>query len=176
MIGTILRYTPPDLEAAYRRWGCNCGPAALAACLQVPCATVRPWFAGFERRRYVNPTHMKEALGYARQVGYFRQYNMCRRLPHYGMAFLQIEGPWEDPGVPIRAAYRHTHWIATAYDQVVWVYDVNANGWLTQPGWEEQVMRRILAATPRATGWRVRSAFDLDLIPRHHVRAVGRAF
>lgn len=123
-------YVPPDLEAAYSAWKCNCGPAALAALLAVPCETVRPHFPGHAKRGYANPTHLREALT-ALGIEHRADTGKPPRRPSFGLCFVQFGGPWME-GLPWEQ-YRRTHWIAVDGDRV---FDVNEGGWLSRKDWE----------------------------------------
>lgn len=42
------------------------------------------------------------------------------------VAELRWEGPWTEPNVPLRARYRHTHWVAAARSNgSIGVFDIN---------------------------------------------------
>lgn len=156
--GTRL-YEPDDIDKAHAEWKCNCGPAALAAILRIPATAVRPLFPLFPGKPWCNPTHMLTALGLTRMTW---EKNTVGRWPEYGLCFLQIEGPWENPGVPVGVAYRHTHWIGTAVlPSCRMVYDVNGGQWTPLTWWEVNVMSLILQSNPKATGWRVRTAIEV---------------
>jgi len=151
---TIL-YCPSDVEAAYQEWGANCGPAALAAVLGVPLARVRRLFPEFARKPWVNPSTMWTALSLARRPAR----KLGQQWPAYGLCHIQWEGPWLSPGVPIGAAYRHTHWIGAATSPAgrPMIYDINADAWLTMASWEQEVVSLITEMMPRATGgWHIR--------------------
>ncbi|MDQ3834308.1 MAG: hypothetical protein M3315_11910 [Actinomycetota bacterium] len=156
-------YEPADTEQAWTEWGCNCGPAALAAVLQKDCNEVRSLFAGFDRRRYVNPTHMRDALAAARVPAW----RSVGEWPQYGLVFLQIEGPWCNPGVPVGVAYRHTHWIAStvaSYGGEVqqFVYDVNADQWAPFRWWWGHTWVHIAKRHKGCTGtYRARTVIEV---------------
>jgi len=61
---TAPRYTADDLEAAADAWGCNCSPGSAAAVLGFTLDEVRDLFtvAGFDPKRYTNPTMMVAVL------------------------------------------------------------------------------------------------------------------
>lgn len=153
--GTRSPYpAPPDIDAAHEAWGANCGPAAIAALLSLSLADVRPHLGDFERRRYMNPTHVREAL---RSLGWSATNATADdRWPHTGLAFIQWEGPWPN----VAAAYRHTHWVAV---RGPWLYDANADEWAARWWWEGQVAPVLAKDIRRCTGtWYVRTGFELD--------------
>lgn len=146
-------FTAADAERAYAEWGCNCGPAALAAILRRPLEDARRWLVGFDAKRYTNPSMMLDALDASgarwRRVG--------GPWPLYGLVRVQWEGPWTQPGVPMRARYRYTHWIGAATVKgEVGVFDVNCmangSGWTKREHWEEDIVPAITALYKRASG------------------------
>jgi hypothetical protein len=104
------RFTIEDADRAHKEWGANCGPGALAAITGLTLDEVRPHMGDFERKGYTNPTLMNFAL---RRIG--RPWRKIGATwPRYGLVRIQWEGPWMDPGVPMPARYRYTHWIGSA--------------------------------------------------------------
>jgi len=150
-------YSPPDVEAAWGEWRCTCGPAATAAILGISCAEVRSLFPGHkERGGWANPTHVRKALE-AAPVKFRVRPGVW---PSRGLAFVQIEGPWCDPGVPVGAAYKRTHWVACLGD-LVW--DINDGCWRLREAWECTTLQRILLHHgAKATGWRVRTGIEVS--------------
>jgi hypothetical protein len=162
--------TPPcafssdELDAAWEEWNCNCGPAALAACLVCTLDDVRRFCypTGFETKGYLNPTMMGQAITNAG-----RRYHgvATSLLPRSGVVRVQWGGPWMKPEVPIRARYGHTHWIASRLlNKIQWVFDVNA-GWQPFAEWQSQTVPRLTGAIKRADGtwsythlWEVRGS------------------
>jgi hypothetical protein len=153
-------YVPPDIAEAHERWGANCGPVALATILRRPVRDVRGLLTDFEHRRYMNVGMMRQALT---RAGCTLRYT--KAFPNYGVAFLQITGPWTGPGVPVPAAYRHTHWCAVVKQELDWrmIFDVNHCPWAPAEWWEEHVMKEIVRNQPRATGWYVRAGIEVIL-------------
>ncbi len=142
-----LAFTEADAIQAWESWGCNCGPAALAACLGLTPEDVRPHLGDFARRGYMNPTMMGQALA---SLG--RRWMSVRAIADRGVVRIQFGGPWMKPGVPPAAAYRHTHWIAAmVHERAVWVYDVNG-GWRTRTDWEAEIIPLLVADNPRRDG------------------------
>lgn len=156
-----LRFTEADVDAAYREWCCNCGPAALAAVLGVTLDVVRGHMPDFEHKGYTNPTLMWAALDRAGAIFKTTTHKpgaMVRPLrPAFGLARVQWDGPWCRDGVPARAAYRHTHWIGVCEGRdSIGVFDVNcmkSGGWVRYEDWALTIVPHLLATVvPRATG------------------------
>ncbi len=147
-------YTPPDILEVYESWKASCGPVALAAILSRPVMECRHLFPGY--KGYVNPSMMTNALRLA-GVKYRQHGGITGKQ---ALLFIQIEGPWEAPGVPIAAAYKHTHWVANVGPPPM-VFDVNLGGWEHGHLWEELAMERIVESHKRATGWRVRLGIEV---------------
>src|SRR5689334_19662643 len=84
-----IRITLEEAERAHAEWGCNCGPAALAAIMGISLDQVRPHMGDFERKGYTNPTLMFAALD---SVG-ARWKNNGQRCdwPIYGLCRIQWE-------------------------------------------------------------------------------------
>ena len=141
------RFTAADAAAAFDAWGANCGPAALAAALGMTLDEVRPYMVGFEAKGYTNPSLMFDSL---RRIGRFWRSIGAGDWPAFGLVRIQWEGPWTAPGVPIRARYRYTHWIAAARSAArgVGIFDVNAmgngTGWCALADWEREIVPFIL--------------------------------
>lgn len=160
------RFTAGDVDVANAAWGLNCGPAALAAICELTLDEARKHF---ERERpfpgYTNPTLMFAAL---RSTG--RRYNAvsAAHWPNYGLARIQWEGPWTQPGVPIRARYRYTHWVGAATaTHGVGVFDVNAlsngSGWCALADWSAVLVPALTVDIRRATGgWHITHAIEVE--------------
>jgi hypothetical protein len=168
-----LAFTPAELERAWVEWGCNCGPAALAVAVGLKPDDVLPHIAKFDERRYTNPTMMAGAL---RSLGidhrWSRDHERAIRWPIRGLARIQWGGPWTDPGVPIPARYRHSHWVAVATIQGMataynlsgrGIFDVNCPHWINFEDWEKVLVPRILKENePKADGkWWVTDAIEV---------------
>lgn len=164
------RFTNEDLDRANDEWGCNCGPGAVAAICGLTLDEVRPHMGDFEKKRYTNPTLMWSALQstgvrFSYRGGHLGQANW----PRYGLARIQWEGPWTKPGVPARAAYRHTHWVGAAQkaEGVVGIFDINAmangSGWSSMADWQGILVPYILdECVPRADGgWHITHAVEI---------------
>jgi hypothetical protein len=153
-------FTFEDAERANDEWGCNCGPGALAAVTGLTLDEVRPLMGDFERKRYTNPTLMFECL---KRTGI--RWNHAKAIPSYGLLRVQWEGPWTKPGVPIRARYRHTHWIGVQNRPGKFpeepgpgagIFDINAmnsGGWIAYSDWASVLVPFILGeCVPKADG------------------------
>lgn len=169
---TPLRFTLADAERASDEWGCNCGPSALAAITGRTLDEIRPLMGDFERKRYTNPTLMFESL---RRTAV--PFWTIESPPTHGLCRIQWEGPWTEPGVPIRVRYRHTHWIAlqnprhaSMLDQIhrdAGVFDINAmnsGGWISYADWATSLVPWLLKeAVPRANGrWHITHRIEVE--------------
>lgn len=157
-------YRPTDVETANERFGASCGHAALAAILGRQVSDV--WQAArqhFEGRGYVSAPAMENALRLLRPGNWRPAANIPSEgagpLPVRGLALIQFKGPWMEPGLPLGAQLSRTHWIAI---DTQWVYDINQDGWLVAPKWEDQTLPLLLAHHKRATGWYVRRAYEVQ--------------
>lgn len=162
--------TAEAAQRAWQEWGCNCGPAALAAVLRLTLDQVRPHMIGFEAKRYTSPTMMWAALRSAGARFSYRGGNLGHDgWPLYGLARIQWGGAWLKPGVPPAAAYGRTHWIgvnARNRDDIG-IFDVNAtsngSGWCPLADWIEFIVPHILAeCIPRHDGtWFITHAVEV---------------
>ena len=157
-------FTERDAVEAYERWGANCGPAALACMTRMPLEQTRLYLVGFDAKRYTNPTMMFDAL---RSIGVRWSSRPGPGWPQYGLARIQWEGPWCDPGVPLRARYRYTHWVGSALSRGSrGIFDVNClnngTGWVELAEWERVMVPALAANYRRATGkYHVTHAIEL---------------
>lgn len=162
-----LQFTLADAQRASDEWGCNCGPSALAAIAGLTLDEVRPLMGDFEKKRYTNPTLMFDCLKRAAQKHW-----KIEGIPTFGLLRIQWEGPWTEPGVPIRVRYRHTHWIGIQQHERMGVqypgkispgagiFDINAmssGGWIAFRDWAATLVPWILEeCVPRANGrWHI---------------------
>jgi len=155
------RFTAEAADRAYDEWGANCGPGAIAAICGLTLDELRPHMGDFEIKGYTNPSLMWQVLDSI--CVRWRLVRPARTWPDYGLARVQWEGPWTAPGVPPRAAYRHTHWVGAARRracdgrQIVGIFDINAigngSGWCSLEDWTGTLVPWILeACVPRANG------------------------
>jgi hypothetical protein len=173
------RFTIDDAHRAFDDWGANCGPGAIAAMVGMTLDELRPHMGDFESKRYTNPTLMFHVL---RSVG--AQWS-CNKLgdkcggatctfvgwPKFGLARVQWEGPWTQPGVPMRARYRYTHWVGTAFSsdgKKVGIFDINCmnngSGWVSSDDWKAVIVPWLLGELyKRANGlWHITHAIELQ--------------
>jgi len=168
-------FSPEDLELAWVEWSCNCGPAALAVATGRHINDIRGLIHKFDERYYTNPTMMVGAL---RQMcvefHWARDAEKPIEWPLNGLARIQWAGPWTKPGVPIRARYRHSHWVAVAtIDGMATlegnpgrgIWDVNCPHWVSFDDWERVLVPAILKdCEPKANGeWWVTDAIEVQL-------------
>lgn len=158
-----VRFTLDDSDAASEQWGFNCGPAALCAVLDMTPQELRPHLIDFEQKRYTNPSLM-EAVLQNLNIDYRKYYRsdlppipQLDPYPRLGLVRIQWAGPWTNPGVPMRARYRQTHWVAARGEPSKReIFDVNAlrdGGWLPFRIWSEQCVPWIIKnCVPKGTG------------------------
>jgi hypothetical protein len=152
-----VAFSLADAVKAGEEWGANCGPGALAAITGKTLDDVRPHLLRFDEKRYTNPAMMRGAL---RSLGVRHEWRVRDRaylMPLYGLARVQWDGPWTQPGVPAKAAYRHTHWVAARMtpdgDQVFDINCICVGGWVSFNEWQRQVVPWLLKqCEPKATG------------------------
>lgn len=161
----LPRFNAEDAQRAWDQWGANCGPGAIATICGLTLDQVRQHMGDFESKHYTNPTLMWHALNSIgrpwRRVG--------AEWPRYGLARIQWEGPWTEPGVPIAARYRKTHWVGTWLDERRGrgVFDINCiangTGWVALADWERQIVPALTALYPKASGkWHVTHGVDVE--------------
>jgi hypothetical protein len=177
-----VRFTLEDADRAHEAWGCNCGPAAVAAIAGLTLDELRPHLGDFEQKRYTNPTLLWQIL---RNAGIRYQCTLNQMSsehqgmlawPQYGLARVQWEGPWTAPGVPIKARYRHTHWVGAISHASDWttpgweeprIFDINCmcvGGWVPESEWTTSVVPWLLKeCVPRANGrWHLTHVVEVE--------------
>jgi hypothetical protein len=158
-------YAPGDVPEAYDSWNATCGPAALAAVLRRPLAATRALLPGY--RGFTTPTLMRKAVelagGGTKPTPCAGQGRRGKRLPEYGLAFLQFSGGWWE-GNPEKVQYKFTHWLgaATRPGGRPLVYDINAGAWLPAAAWKADVLPSLLADNKGKGAW-VRAAYEVTL-------------
>ncbi|WP_316214329.1 hypothetical protein [Bradyrhizobium sp. SZCCHNR2032] len=164
------RFTLADAQYAFDTWGANCGPGAIAAIAMLTLDEVRPYMGDFESKRYTNPTLMFETLDRLHAAGVCKWHGAERHWPIYGLVRIQWEGPWTRPGVPMRARYRHTHWVGAAIvKREIGVFDINCmnngSGWSTLQNWSSIVVPWLInECVPGGDGnWHITHAIEVDL-------------
>lgn len=154
----LLAFTEADCDRHHAEWGCNCGPAALAAALGWSLGQVRPHLGDFETRRYMTTAMMINAVA---SSGFVARSVVPVGYPLHGVCRIQLGGPWIIDGRPARWAARHTHWVAVIRrDDLTWVFDVNS-GWMPLDQWDRLTMTRIIDTTKRAEGWHLSNSLEI---------------
>lgn len=155
-------FTEEEAAAAFKAWGCNCGPTALAFALQIGLDEVRSLLPEFDQRRYVNVTMMKHAIAASGAAGW-EDVRIPRERPSpadleklFALApavvRVQWTGPWSEPGMNQRWACNYTHWIATWRSGALHsVFDVNG-GMREFWDWEKTIVPLITDSISRADG------------------------
>lgn len=167
--------TAADLESA--GWAA-CGQTALAAVLERRLDEVRQ---ACPDHRWMSAKDMRTALYklgirvHSTPVSRNEDGFVAAAWPTYGLALLQLRGPWERPCVPKVASLEQTHWIGVTpleggrhIDQTM-IFDVNAlaqglnHGWLPRAIWETHILSHVIRRTRRSTGgWWLRTGFDVN--------------
>lgn len=174
------RFTIDEAQDAADDWGFNCGPGALCAVTRMKPGEIRPHLGDFEAKGYTNPTLMAEIL-HGLHIPFLRKYECAVKVdnrepayPTFGLVRVQWGGPWTRPGVPMRARYRHTHWVAMRMiAATTWragsrpmpttprwsdreVFDINAmcvGGWLSWNEWSRELVPWLIKeCQPKADG------------------------
>lgn len=154
--GNDCLYSPPDTQRACRIFKANCGPAAFAAVMRCTVCQAINFFPHFPERPWTTQGDMQRAFTNA-------GVNYCKTgeaLPYYGVALIQITGPWSEKHAHPCAALSKTHWVGVYRDCF---YDVNWDGWLPSRIWEDLVLPDIVARHPLAIGWRPRMCFSVPV-------------
>lgn len=156
------KFTLEDANKANDKWGANCGPGAIAAIMGMTLDELRPKLHDFEQKCYTNPTLMwkiLDGLGAKYNKAVLSSGTDAWSYPVFGLVRVQWEGPWTEPGVPIAARYRQTHWIAACrekYGAYPYIFDINAicvGGWIPRNEWEDQLAPWLIKeCVPRANG------------------------
>lgn len=172
-------YCPPDVATSRRIHATSCGHAAIAALLGLPVADV----ARVQPKPYTSPSAAEKAL---LALGARPQKLRGAAAPsaaspapwptERGLVIVQIDGPWTRPEVPVAAAYKHMHCVATAKNKAGWwVYDHNVyaddlarcvgdegGGWMIGSLWKREIMDALALDTKRSNGrWWVRASWEV---------------
>jgi hypothetical protein len=167
----LPRFTMADMERANESWGANCGPGSVAAICGMTLDEVKLRFVaeGFIDKRYTNPTMMFDVLESVAREGHIAWRKTPPLWPVWGLVRIQWEGPWTAPGVPMRARYRHTHWVGAMHrGDEIGIFDVNAlsngTGWVVLEDWSAHVVPWILQeCVPRSNGqWSITHAIEVE--------------
>jgi len=166
MMPPAVRFTLEQSNEAWEAWRFNCGPSALCAVTSTKPEDALRVLPQFRERGYTNPTMMRaglKALGAtwkelrSESGAVNLAHGVISPLPAFGLVRVQWGGRWTNPGVPIRARYRYSHWIAIAGDQI---FDINAmcvGGWLPFQEWAGQLvpwlLREVYGNKPTGQWW-----------------------
>lgn len=169
-------FTQEEAQVAFEKWGCNCGPSALATMLGISLDAAHVAIPNFDERKYTSPTMMKEALEQLGVKFTDRKSEDKHDVARYGLTRIQIEGPWYG-----RFAYHRTHWVgsmrysvgglspltpdspAQPLQEHTYVFDING-GWLTFDDWNARIMPQVIAMYKRATGdWSATHRWELAI-------------
>lgn len=149
-----LPYTQAESLAAYRDWKATCGHHSIAAACGVSLDQVKavcPKLCG-----WMSPTMISQTLF---NLGFnSRKYPVPKRMntpPGHMVCIMRIQwdGPWCNPGVPAKAAYLHTHYVAVLAGG--WVVCTATDGNTPTPWarWVDAVTSEALESVRGCTGW-----------------------
>ena len=159
-----------EMDAAHEEWGANCGPSSIAAVCNLSLKDVRGHMGDFETKRYTNPKLMWSVLRSNGVRFHYRGGHLGHdNWPDFGLARIQWEGPWSRDGVPMKARYRHTHWIGVnaMNRNGIGIFDcnatVNGTGWTSLEFWKSMLVPEILdTCEPMANGnWHITHAVEV---------------
>lgn len=135
-----LAYTRAESDEAAEGWGANCGPHSLAAALGLTMNEVRDCRTMLDFPGWTNPTRIEDVLREL-DVPFQRRSELRTKTFCSGINRVQWEGSWLNPGVPVAAAYAHTHWVAQ-YSGHVLCAMLDGAQWLPIADWSAEVERR----------------------------------
>jgi hypothetical protein len=152
----VCPFTEADMDKAFRDFGANCGPAALAFALQVHIDKVRDAIPGFRERGYTSPSMMQAALANLRKpytvvpcsTGMVLSQMFAEQV---ALVRVQFTGPWTEPWANRRWAYQYTHWISAWQADLPMVFDCNG-GIRPFPSWESDILPLLAQQYKRADG------------------------
>ena len=160
----LLRFGVDEINRAAVTWGCNCGPAALAACMGLDLDEVRPNLGRFEQLGYMSREMMFESvvkLGFRCREDLVADQDGVDRYPGHGLSLMQFGGPWiEGPKANPKWAKTNTHWIACKIVGIhTWIFDVNCFGWTSFQRWSEGLVPALIKANKLRDGthWLINS-------------------
>lgn len=136
---------PTDMEEANQTLGAMCGHGALAAALSISVADAVRYL---QKPGWINVPLMKEGI----ECAGFRWERVDKPGPYQtGLILVQFTGPWTEPGVPVKVACQHRHWVAARRS---FIWDSNMPYiWQTQSEWQEFFRREL--AYDECTGFEV---------------------
>ena len=143
------------IDAANDAWGCNCGPSALAAALDIDAPDVRAAVCENGKfRGYMGVLAMRKAIplvGSIRHEWSRPDSSVVNTIDAPAIVLIQFGGPWmRDP----RAAAKHRHFVAHRNDPVDlsnckgqgWTFDANnptergATIWIPTAWWSKYLL------------------------------------
>jgi len=142
-------YSPSDVVLANEKFGANCGPASFSAICRLPIVDSMRFFPHFPERDWTTIGDMRKALRSA--TAQFVEAGS--ELPEFGLALLQLRTN-SRPLHPL-FSLSQTHWVGVFRGCF---YDVNWQGWLPIPIWEELILSQFRFGTKPVVGWAVRNS------------------
>lgn len=159
-----VRFGRSEWLAAYRSWGMNCGPGALAGVLGLLPDQAHALLPHFARKGFTTEWMMEEALRTAR-IPWRPDPGIW---PAYGLARVLWRGPWWDDPKPFAREY-HSHWVGVrgrngSPDEIFDINAIEQGGWIPFAEWRDNLVPWLLGwDEPEATGgFEVSDAYALD--------------
>ncbi len=152
-----LPRVPPDILQSGRMFNATCGPISFAAVLGTFVCEVMRFFPDFPQRHHTTAADMVHAL---KMCG-AEFTHVANQLPHTGVALIQLEGPWTNPGAPVTAQLLYTHWVGVRGD---FIFDPCLEDWIERDEWLANGAKQWMSAVKRCSGFRVRDGYSV--VPR----------
>lgn len=152
-----LPRVPPDIQQSARIFNATCGPISFAAVLGTFVVEVMRYFPEFPQRHHTTAADMVYALQHCGAE--FTPVDST--LPHTGVALIQLEGPWTNPGSPVVAQLSYTHWVALRGE---YVFDSNLEDWIEREEWLARGGMQWMSTVKDCSGFRVRTGYSI--LPR----------
>jgi len=155
---------PSDVVVANRVFGANCGPSSFAAILSLQVCDIMQFFSHFETRCF---TTMRDMRAAAEACGI--QFAVTNDFPDFGIALIQLNGPWMNYPNSARWSGQYTHWVGVCGGDI---YDINSGEWVPMEEWKDRVIPQLIRATPKATSWSLKCSLRVLAQPFQAEQAV----
>ncbi len=149
-----LPYTSQESAAAHAEWKASCGHHSIAAACNIPLNKVKeacPKLTGWMSPTMVSQT--LEKLGKCPRC--YKENKTMNQPPDHIVAIcrLQYEGRWMEPGVPMAARYKETHYVAIVGGALVMDTTHDTNILLPWERWKSWADEYTATRPRKSTGW-----------------------